>query len=379
MLKKLPTLYKQTKTCATQVWTIFVDGDSFYTESGQLSGKMTRSSPTVCVGKNIGKANETTPEEQAEAEAQAKWEKKLSGAYKESLDDIEDGASYFEPMLAKKFEDEKHKIDWKIGATVQPKYDGIRAIITKDGATTRNGKEHKSIPHILKALEPIFKNDPSLILDGEIYNHELHEDFNKIASVVRKTKPTKEDLEESAKLAQFFCYDAPRIAGLSQKAPFVERYKEMKKVLEKINNDCIKVVPNLTANSEEEVKKCHDSFVSDGYEGIIVRISNAPYVNKRSDKLLKFKVFDTDEFTIEGVLAGKGNKSQMAGSVELHSKSGEYFTSNIKAPHDVLTNMLKNSKKYIGKVCTVRYFGLTPDKEIPRFPYVIDMDRWTYE
>lgn len=381
-MKSFPILYKRAKTGSPQSWQIFVEDNQYWTAAGQVGGVITKSEPTTCEGKNIGRANETTASEQAIAEAQSKWQKKVDRGYFESLNDIDEGTSYFEPMLAKKFENEKHKIDWSKGCIIQPKLDGIRAIITKDGATTRNGKEHKAIPHILKALKPLFDIDPNLIIDGEVYNHLLHDDFNKIASVVRKTKPTAFDLEESARLAQFHCYDTPRVDIYNENSSYLRRREEFIKLMNKTNikeNDCFQLVHNIRIFEEADVKSAHAEFVSQGYEGIIVRIADAPYEHKRSDNLLKYKVFDDDEFVIEGVLPGKGNKANMAGSIELHSKSGEYFTSNIKAPHDVLTNMLKNKSKYIGKTCTVRYFGLTPDKEIPRFPYVIDMDRWTYE
>ena len=42
---------------------------------------MNTAKPTICKGKNIGRSNETSPEQQAEAEAQAKWDKKRKDGY----------------------------------------------------------------------------------------------------------------------------------------------------------------------------------------------------------------------------------------------------------------------------------------------------------
>ncbi len=378
-MKEFPIIYKRATTGAAQQWQIIVDGNQFFTRAGQWGGVITESARTTCEGKNIGRANETSPEEQALAEATSKHNKKLEKGYFLTLDAIDDTRKFFEPMLAKVYEKEKQKLNWDMGVVVQPKLDGIRAIITKDGATTRNGKEHKAIPHILKALEPLFRQDPDLVLDGEIYNHLLHDDFNKISSVVRKQKPTASELAESEKLAQFHCYDCPHIGKMDQTYPFATRYEAMVKLLERIWEDCVQIVPNLLASSEQEVQECHDKFVEQGYEGAIVRDRMAPYVNKRSDKLLKLKVFQDDEFIIEYVEAGRGLKENMAATVHCTSKSGEPFDPTIKAPHDVLKSMWLNKDKYVGKTCTVRYFGLTPGKDVPRFPYMIDIDRWTYE
>ncbi len=378
-VKEFPVIYKRGTTGSIQQWQIFVDGNQFFTRAGQWGGAITESARTTCEGKNIGRANETSPEDQAIAEATSKHNKKLETGYFLTLDTIDDERKYFEPMLAKVYEDEKHKLNWDMGLVVQPKLDGIRAIITKDGATTRKGKEHKAIPHILKALEPIFKKDPDLILDGEIYNHDLHDDFNTISSVVRKQKPTASELAESAKLAQFHCYDAPHIGKMDQEYPFATRYDAMVKLLEWTPESCIQIVPNLLASTEAEVKEAHDRFVERGYEGAIVRDRMAPYVNKRSDKLLKLKVFQDDEFVIENVDHGRGLKEDMAATVRCTSKSGEKFDATIKAPHNTLKSMWENKDKYVGKTCTVRYFGLTPDKLVPRFPYMVDIDRWIYE
>ena len=177
---QLPCLYKLSKTGAAQSWQIFVHGNTFWTEAGQIGGVITKSEPTTCEGKNIGRANETSGFAQALAEASAKHKKKLEHGYNLTMETIGDGLSYYEPMLAHKFVD--YKEDLKYPVLCQRKSDGIRAIITKDGATTRKGKPHKCVPHILKALKPFFDKDPDAILDGELYNHELHDDFNKISS-----------------------------------------------------------------------------------------------------------------------------------------------------------------------------------------------------
>lgn len=376
-MKKFPILYKSAKTGKTQQWQIIVIGDSYHTEAGQVGGKITVSEPTVCEGKNIGRANETTANEQAILEAQSKYDKKLERGYTVDIENADDGPSFYEPMLAQKYD----ITDCQFPAYVQRKSDGIRAIITKHGAFTRNGKRHMCVPHILKALQPVFAKSPDAIFDGELYNHELHDNFNKISSLIRKTKPTDADLIESARIVQFHCYDSPRINGLKEDASFSQRRANRILLLKDVikeKNACIHLVVTLMVDSHDDVEKFHAKFVEEGYEGIMIRI-DGPYENRRSKYLLKYKKFDTDEFIIEGIIPGVGNKTGMAGSVEMHSKSGEYFTSNIKAPHDELVYMLKNKSQFIGKPATVRYFGLTPGKQVPRFPYVIDTDRWSYE
>ena len=106
-------------------------------------------------------------------------------------------------MLAHKFNPDKAVFP----ALLQPKLDGVRCVFTKDGAFSRTGKEFKNVDHIIKTLKPLFKQCPYMKLDGELYNHELKDDFEKIISLVRKTKPTFEHRQEAEKLVQYHIYD----------------------------------------------------------------------------------------------------------------------------------------------------------------------------
>ena len=69
---------------------------------------------------------------------------------------------------------------------VQPKLDGVRCVIQYDNSTvtaySRTGKEWKNINHILAELLPFFWKNPDVVLDGELYNHDLKDDFEKIIS-----------------------------------------------------------------------------------------------------------------------------------------------------------------------------------------------------
>jgi len=110
---KLQTIYKKTKTGATQEWTIEVSDNKYRSHSGQVGGQITTNEWTVVYGKNVGKANGTTDEQQAMAEAVAKRTKKLESGYFEDVNKINE-QQYFEPMLAAKWEDYKDKIQYPI-------------------------------------------------------------------------------------------------------------------------------------------------------------------------------------------------------------------------------------------------------------------------
>jgi DNA ligase-1 len=368
---KLETIYKKTKTGATQEWTIEVSDNKYRTHSGQVGGQITTNAWTVVYGKNEGKANGTTDIEQALKEAIAKRTKKLESGYFESINNI-DEQQYFEPMLAVKWEDYKDKIQYPIYS--QAKLDGIRCIVTKDGMFSRNGKPIISAPHITDSLRNLFVVNPNLIFDGELYADKFANDFNTIVSLVKKTKPTDADLAESKKQIEYHIYDLP-----SSKKNFLHRAYDLGILFEtylEMGKFC-RLVDTRKAENEQSVMEQYGLLVDAGYEGQILRV-DAPYENKRSKSLLKHKSFIDEEFEILDIVEGEGNRSGTAGYMVFNTGEGKRFKSNVKGTWDETAEMLRNKTQLIGKQATIKYFNLTPDG-IPRFPFVTNIDRNSYE
>jgi DNA ligase-1 len=371
--KKLPILYSRNTIGGTQQWEIIVKGNGFFVREGLVNGKLTESKPTIVSGKNIDKINETSIEEQAFLEAKRKWDKKIEKGYHENVDNIDNESKYFEPMLAKKLMDRKDSIDFsKKKYVAERKYNGGRLVAMEKGLFTRNGKKYESCQHINEILKPLFKKHKNWIIDGEIYSH-LYP-FEKIMSLVRKIKPTSEDLKESEKIIQFHIYDG---VVDDKSLGYVERFEIIKKgILDTIGkNKSLFFVEYIFINSFDEIEKLHDSFVREGYEGLMVRIIDAPYENKRSSNLLKYKKFFDEEFEIVDILEGSGNRAGMAGSLMLKTKDGKIFNSGIKGGEDYYRELWNNRKKLIKKYATVRYQNLSDKEKVPIFPVCIDIGR----
>lgn len=367
--KKFPIIYKRTENGSVQQWQICVEGNSFYTVEGILNGKLTTSKPTYTFGKNTGKANATTDEEQALKEAEARYKKKLETGYFEDINNIDKGKQFFLPMLAEKYLDRKDKISFPV--LVSTKIDGCRMVATNKGLFTRNGKPYVSCPHIHKLLLPLFERHQNWIIDGEIYSHDIP--FENIMSLVRKTKPTPEDLTKSEDVVQYWIFD-----GVTDDASlgFEKRFELIRQeILSIIGDDKrFKFVDAIEVQTPEEVDTYHDEFVQQGFEGLMVRICNSPYENKRSRNLLKFKKFVDEEFEIVDILEGLGNRSGMAGRLVVKTKDNKQFQSGIRGGEEFYKQLLKNKNSLIGKLATIRYQNLTEDG-IPRFPVSVDINR----
>jgi DNA ligase-1 len=364
---KLKTLYKRSVNKKILQWEIEIEGACFRTISGYTDGLKVVSEWTCCEAKNVGKKNATTAEQQALAEATAMHRKRMETGSFESISEI-DTPIYFKPMLAKKWEDYKDKIKYPVAS--QKKYDGVRCIIHSGGMFSRNGKELLSAPHILKSLESFFEKHPDIILDGELYTDKEF-DFNKIISCVRKLKPEPQDLVESKEYIKYFIYDIA-----SSNEIFQSRYNSLKEMYDNKEFPDTCVISNIDLiYNENEIQIYHDKYISEGFEGQIIRILDGKYENKRSNFLLKNKVFDDAEFIIRDVKEGVGKLSGKVGKLVFDN-----FESAVNGEHSYLEELWLKKESLIGLEATVRYFGLTTTEiPVPRFPKVILIDRNSIE
>lgn len=354
-------LYNKGKLNQIVSWEIEIEGGKYRAITGQLNGKKTTSEWTICKGKNIGKSNETTPEEQAIKEVAAKVKKKLEEGYVENIEELENKSGQVQEvvMLAEKYKDFESSIDDDEDLYVQPKLDGIRSKFTKEHILiSRKNKPFNSVPHIINEA-----NGVSFELDGELYNHDLYDDFNQIVSIVKKIKPTPEDLEISKNIIRHYVYDC-FIEG-----KFSERYKALEELFEKNKFKYLVLVPTYKCK-KAEINKYHDMFVELGYEGIIIR-RDKPYEYFRSKNLLKLKNWIDEEYEILDIEEGIGNRSGMMGRIKLKIND-THFYSNAKGTFAYYRDLLNNKDQYIGKFATVKYQNLTPDN-VPRFGQVISI------
>ena len=256
------------------------------------------------------------------------------------------------PMLAHKFDDSR--VDWSQPVYIQPKLDGVRCLLTKDGGFSRTGKKFMNLAHIELALIPFFKKYPDLVLDGELYNHKLKHDFEKIISLVRKQKPTADDRRDAQHLVQFHVYDY--IDGI------YDTYKNRMQtlVVSDIYDAQIKYVPAKLVDSYNYARDLHATYLSEGYEGSIIRLDGL-YKHGRSYDLMKFKDFSDDEATIIGYELGKGKRTGTLGKFIMLDDEGVEFGCPPGKGYSYkdLAKMLKDVQSYIGKRATFTYFQRT--------------------
>jgi len=257
----------------------------------------------------------------------------------------------------------KKPIDYNKPTFIQPKLDGVRCVIQANPldydyyslrivAYSRTGKEWKNIDHILEQLEPFFQKYPHVILDGELYNHDLRDNFEKIISLVRKTKPTDEDRLEASKLTQFHCYDI-----IDEELPFDQRNEFINQAL-MLMGDSIHTLDTVMVFDEDEAQSVHRSNLKKGYEGSIVR-TNDTYQCKRSHNLRKFKDFQDSEAKIIDWVEGKGKRIGTIGKFVAIDAAGNEFGMPVMDKFEYLQSNFKEMQGWVGKTATFTYFERT--------------------
>ena len=363
------TLYKRASNGTIRYWKIEVEGSIINRESGQLGGTPVYYSEIV-EGKNMGRSNETSDEEQALKEAKSLWIKQHDHGYK-TLQDLgitatnikehdlvfmldntlpkynTDANGNIKPMLAKPFGEKW--VRWP--ALLQPKLDGVRCLMIIDSQgqvqfLSRSGKFYTTLDHIGDDVRTSGLTD--LVLDGEIYSHEIS--FQAIISAVKKEGPDTPKLK-------FRAYDM--VNGFSQS----ERLQILCNSIKLISSDHVTFVETLFINNLEEVMEHHARWVADGYEGAMVRNAQAKYKQgTRSYDLLKVKKFDEDEFKCNGLITGKRKEDLIA---LCETAEGKLFKAKMMGSRE--EKEIYEQHFQSGGRLTVKFFGWT-DYKIPRFP-----------
>jgi len=256
-------------------------------------------------------------------------------------------------MLAHKYNEDK--ADYP--AFIQPKLDGVRCLFTAKGAVSRANNQFMNVQHIEQALKPFFAKNPTAILDGELYNHGLKDDFEKIISLVKKRKPTDADRAEAKELVQYHMYD---VASMTI-ATYVDRNLFLLAEPSFRNSSILEVTSTRLATDFDDAQKWHAKNLKLGYEGSIYRTPSGKYKGTRSWDLMKFKDFHDAEAHIIGYEIGKGKREGTLGKFLMQDDDGNKFGCPPGKGYNYkdLANMLNNIHDYIGQYATFTYFERT--------------------
>ena len=214
---------------------------------------------------------------------------------------IENHAVYVEEML-----------DRDGGVIYQPKLNGARAVATREGIYSRAGKRWCDWLHA--EMEPLFRDNPDLVLDGELWEEDCGMDLDMVLS--RLKGGSKQSI-------RFYAFD------IINNDPQYTRIKQLSDMAEsgeisqlKDDNHPVVYAGGCVVNSLPEfLEFCIAGIKFNWAEGGIMRFLNAPYKHGRSRDLLKAKFWQSDEFLVTDVrreAESKPKAIQVAAFGDLH-------------------------------------------------------------
>lgn len=355
---------------------------------GQLNGKATQG-PNITVP--AGKAKRTA-KEQMILQFNSEVKKQLDKGYKlvekhpneyseEELQKIygtvkmREGATV-KPMLAKQEKDVKNRKIFDKEWWISRKVNGVRALIYYDGKQVRTSSRGATnydiaIIHIIQhpLIEKFFKNHPEAILDGEVFKFGLS--LNKISGICRSQTTVNE-----GKDLQFYWYD---IVGLDK--PFSERWKLMNEWSKELQlsefnpyrefNDSelhIQFLPQELVSGFDNMKKLHDKWVAEGWEGAVIRNPDSVYKpGSRGNDWIKIKEYMEAEYPIVGLAEGLREEDMC---FVLETPNGQRFNCKPMGSREQKQWYREHIDELIGENLTIKYFEMSgvEGSETPQQP-----------
>lgn len=247
------------------------------------------------------------------------------------------------------------------------KLDGVRCLMYWDGkevhTASRGGEGYDpATTHIREkeSLIKFFKENPTIILDGELYKH--GKTLQQISGAARLEKNAYD-----CDWLQYFVYDCyfadkpdmiakERQSFLSSNFP----YPVNSEFNEVIGAEII-IVDQHKVSGEGNIWKLHDQYVSEGFEGCVIRNPDRPYKpNGRTNDMIKFKNYKSEDFKVVGYELGLRGSEDMTFVCEL--EDGRTFKAMPCGTREDKEEYIANfESKYKGHLLECTYFNLSDD------------------
>lgn len=237
------------------------------------------------------------------------------------------------------------------------KLDGVRCLMYySEGeihTASRGGNNYDiAATHIISdpKLIAYFKENPTVMLDGELYIHGRSLPY--ISGLCRL-----QTLDEKHSELKYWIYDLaiPEVV-------FKDRLimlDELKIAVD--GSDKIVIVEHIPVSSWSNIKKLHDKFVKEGFEGCVIRNPEKEYgFNKRDNRMIKIKDYKDECFEVIDIIQGLRKYDDMVFVLKL--KNGKTFEAKPIGNRELKVEYTENfEEKYKGQVGECKYFNYSPD------------------
>jgi hypothetical protein len=275
---------------------------------------------------------------------------------------------------------------FKYPAYIQPKINGVRCTISWEIVTEGDGlfktttekvvissKEGHTyvLPHIeskfTKDMFMYFHNSEyiDIVYDGELYKHGLK--LNEIRKCIPMTnsKGTISKPSGNPNNINFICFDLA--------IPDIPQHDRFKIITDLLygSKEPIVVLDSYVVNSDSEATSKANQFINAGYEGGILRDSDATYgFGKRATHMMKLKKWFTTKCTILDIIQKNevvvNNKTRTYIAFVLKNDlNDETFECTPMGDEDYRIELLEQVNNHIGKQALIKFRERSGTKNVP--------------
>ena len=256
---------------------------------------------------------------------------------------------------------------------ISRKLDGVKALFYWDGKeihTASRGGEHYdySTVHLRTnpALLAFFKENPTIILDGELFVR--GKTLQQISGAARMEKNAYD-----CDWLQYWIYDCYDSSNIDM--PAKDRYTDI--LINKLNksngifvymgidddeiSDSIRILHHEYVTGWDNMKALHDKWVAEGFEGAVITDPSKPYkVGSRCNNLIKIKQYKSEDFKVIGYKLGLRGSEDMTFTCEL--EDGRTFEAMPVGNREIKAEYVENFEtKYKGHKAECTFFNYSDD------------------
>lgn len=260
----------------------------------------------------------------------------------------------FEVQLAKKFEDEQHKLGG-LEFVITEKLDGMRAILhIEDGMVKVFSRQGQPVLELVDIIDEA-KTLPNGIYDGEllIANADDYKDRDVLQETLKVTR--KDGIKDNLIFHVFDMLPIEEFNNGKSKLTYKQRRVEFERVIGNEYN-WLKVLPTLyTGKDLTVIPALLSDLEEQGKEGLILNVVNSLYETKRTSNLLKIKSMNSSDLKVIGFEEGDGKYQGMLGKLVLDYKGYDLGCGTGLSDLD-RKEIWDNQDKYTGKIVEINYF-----------------------
>ena len=221
---------------------------------------------------------------------------------------------------------------------VEVKLDGVRVITVIQGDTShgkfsrvemfsRNGKQFHNFGHIINEIEEVIKDNPppyDLVLDGEVMSANFQDLMKQVhRKDGKQSKDAVLHLFDMCPLSEFQkgMWDKPQSFRSQAVKAWVEQNKNVLKHVQALDWEDVDLD---TPEGQDRFVELNKAAVDGGYEGVMIKDTNAPYECKRTHSWLKAKPFIEVTLKVADVEEGTGRNEGRLGAIIIQGEDDGY-------------------------------------------------------